>query len=146
MDTDTTGATAPLEAREEQAPAPTLTPRKGSPLQVEYTPPPPSVRLDLLEASERTSGHRVMGAALGLCWPYLERRLRSNGVRYNPAEGVAVYGGQVMDYLLGQGLVYKEVVVAGVWAYKRATSDIPGLHGQREAEGNSVTGEDSPIG
>lgn len=112
----------------------------GARVQFEL-PKSAAARWDVLALSG-SNLRRAAAMALALCWPKLGRKVRQAGIDYT-GDNPAVFGGRVLDYLIGEGASLREVMAAGAQAIDLCAHDLPGSD-QIEAElGNSDGGEGS---
>lgn len=80
-----------------------------------------------IDAAFMESQVRALAAALGLCWPKLQRHVR---YRYDPRP----YGGRVLDYLLSKGASYDDVMLAGSVAFRLLRKQITTQRELRDAQ------------
>jgi len=92
-----------------------------------------AVRYDLL-VGFAVNPTRAWAAALGLCWTGPGRP----GGRYG--HNVAIYGGNVIDELVGRGIKLVQLQAAGLAAFDFATDDLVQVDEVAEEEGNSEAG------
>tara|TARA_R110000868_G_scaffold175059_1_gene411989 strand:- start:84 stop:446 length:363 start_codon:yes stop_codon:yes gene_type:complete len=101
-------------------------------------PPSFASRYDVVAAIE-ANPYRAMAAALGLCW---HGRGRITGAKWSGGK-VLDYGGAVIDELLGRGVTYADVALAGSRALDLIVQSLPQAGEVKEAEGNSEAQEES---
>ena len=112
---------------------------KRHPSQADLRLPPSfASRYDVVAAIE-ANPYRAMAAALGLCW---HGHGRITSAKWTGGK-VLDYGGAVIDELMGRGISYAEVAVAGARALDMIVESLPKAEEVKEALGNSEAPEES---
>lgn len=85
-----------------------------------------AARWDVVIASHRPGcENRAYAAALGLCWPYLSRKRPYTG-------DVIAYGGSVIDFVVGGGADFLEMVSIAVEAYNLCMEGLVPVEGAQD--------------
>ena len=89
-------------------------------------------RIDLLEALKAgMANHRLAGAAIGLCWPRVRRKIQYRG-------DLADFSTKVVDTLLREGATLDQIYEHGAKAIAMiADAPMPSTEGIEAAAGNS---------